>query len=97
MIAQAGAEKSCYSVNHGAGRCMGRKEAGRRLDQQTVDAEFDPHDILPNCRRYPIDESPAAYKDFKEVLRSVEAAGLAKPVATLKARFVIKDADKADD
>jgi hypothetical protein len=26
-----------------------------------------------------------------------KAAGLAKPVATLKARFVIKDADKADD
>lgn len=97
MVAQAGAEKSCYSVNHGAGRCMGRKEAGRRLDQATVDAEFDTHDILTNCRRYPIDESPAAYKDFKEVLRSVEAAGLAKPVATLKARFVIKDADKADD
>ncbi|HEX2746943.1 MAG TPA: RtcB family protein [Verrucomicrobiales bacterium] len=97
MVAQAGAEKSCYSVNHGAGRCMGRKEAGRRLDQKTVDAEFDAHDILTNCRRYPIDESPAAYKDFKEVLRSVEAAGLAKPVATLKARFVIKDEDKADD
>jgi tRNA-splicing ligase RtcB len=97
MVAQAGAEKSCYSVNHGAGRCMGRKEAGRRLDQQTVDAEFDANDILTNCRRYPIDESPAAYKDFKEVLRSVEAAGLAKRVATLKARFVIKDADKADD
>lgn len=97
MVAQAGAEKSCYSVNHGAGRSMGRREAGRRLDQQTVDAEFDAHDILTNCRRYPIDESPAAYKDFKEVLRSVEAAGLAKPVATLKARFVIKDADKADD
>jgi tRNA-splicing ligase RtcB (3'-phosphate/5'-hydroxy nucleic acid ligase) len=97
MVAQPGAEKSCYSVNHGAGRCMGRKEAGRRLDQATVDAEFDAADILTNCRRYPIDESPAAYKDFKEVLRSVEAAGLAKPVATLKARFVIKDADKADD
>jgi tRNA-splicing ligase RtcB len=97
MVAQAGAEKSCWSVNHGAGRCMGRKEAGRRLDQQTVDADFDAGDILTNCRRYPIDEAPAAYKDFKEVLRSVETAGLAKPVATLKARFVIKDADKADD
>jgi tRNA-splicing ligase RtcB len=97
MVAQAGAEKSCYSVNHGAGRCMGRKEAARRLDQKTVDEEFDANDILTNCRRYPIDESPAAYKDFNEVLRSVEAAGLAKPVATLKARFVIKDADKADD
>ena len=45
----------------------------------------------------PIDESPDAYKDFAEVLKSVEQAGLARPVATLKARFVIKDNDKADD
>jgi tRNA-splicing ligase RtcB len=97
MVAQAGAEKSCYSVNHGAGRAMGRKEAGRRLDQKSVDADFDTHDILTNCRQYPIDEAPNAYKDFKEVLRSVEAAGLAKTVAKLKARFVIKDSDKADD
>jgi tRNA-splicing ligase RtcB len=25
MVADEGASKSCYSVNHGAGRCMGRK------------------------------------------------------------------------
>jgi len=43
------------------------------MDQQTVDAEFDAHDILTNRRRYPIDESPAACKDFKEVLRRVES------------------------
>lgn len=43
------------------------------------------------------DEVPAAYKDFNEVVRSVELAGLARTVATLKARFVIKDADHADD
>lgn len=97
MVAKPGAEKSCYSVNHGAGRCMGRKQAGRVLDQATVDAELAAHDIMSNCRTYPIDESPAAYKDFKEVLRSVEAAGLAEPVCRLKARFVIKDGSEADD
>ena len=97
MVADAGAEKSCYSVNHGAGRAMGRREAGRRLDQTTIDKELDEYDILSNCRRYPIDEAPAAYKDFREVLKSVEEAGLASTVATLKARFVLKDADKADD
>ena len=32
-----------------------------------------------------------------EVLKSVKSAGLASTVATLKARFVIKDGDKADD
>lgn len=97
MVAQPGAEKSCYSVNHGAGRCMGRKAAARALDQKTVDADFETHDILFNARQYPIDEAPNAYKNFNEVLRSVETAGLARQVCKLKARFVIKDAAEADD
>src|SRR5690606_8589701 len=77
MVANAGAEKSCFSVNHGAGRQMGRKAAIRTLDQATVDAELDACDILSNCRQYPKDEAPAAYKDFAEVVRSVEVADLA--------------------
>ncbi len=93
MAAEAGAEKSCFSVNHGAGRALGRKEAERRLDQKTIDAELAACDILTNTRQYPKDEAPAAYKDFAEVLRSVELAGLASTVARLKARFVIKDGD----
>ena len=97
MVAAEGAAKSCYSVNHGAGRCMGRKDAIRRLDQATVDQEMDQCDILSNCRQYPKDEAPDAYKNFGEVLASVEAAGLATPVAKLKARFVIKDGGMADD
>lgn len=97
MVAEPGAAKSCYSVNHGAGRRMGRKDAIRRLDQGAIDAELDQCDILSNCRTYPKDEAPDAYKDFDEVLRSVELAGLASEVARLKARFVIKDGDKADD
>lgn len=62
-----------------------------------MDRSFEERDILTNCRHYPRDEAPAAYKDFDQVLRSVEQAGLARPVARLEARFVIKDADKADD
>jgi len=95
MVAEPGAEKSCYSVNHGAGRAKGRKAAIRELDQKTVDDEFVTHDILTNCRFYPKDEAPAAYKDFNEVLRSVERAGLASEVARLRARFVIKDSDES--
>jgi tRNA-splicing ligase RtcB (3'-phosphate/5'-hydroxy nucleic acid ligase) len=97
MVADAGARLSCYSVNHGAGRVLGRKAAIRQLDQAAIDQSFDQHDILTNCRQYPKDEAPAAYKDFEEVLRSVKSAGLASEVARLKARFVIKDGDKADD
>ena len=44
-----------------------------------------------------MDEAPAAYKNFEEVLKSVKSAGLASEVARLKARFVIKDASGADD
>lgn len=97
MVADAGAAISCHSVNHGAGRALGRKRAIRELDQATIDQSFDEHDILSNCRKYPKDEAPAAYKDFEEVLRSVKAAGLASEVARLRARFVIKDGDAADD
>jgi tRNA-splicing ligase RtcB len=97
MVAEAGAAKSCYSINHGAGRQMGRKHAIRTLDQQAIDRELDQEDILTNCRRYPRDEAPAAYKNFGAVIDSVEKAELATTVARLQARFVIKDADKADD
>jgi tRNA-splicing ligase RtcB (3'-phosphate/5'-hydroxy nucleic acid ligase) len=97
MVADAGAAKSCYSVNHGAGRQLGRKEAVRRLDQKQIDDQFNADDILTNCRQYPKDEAPAAYKDFDEVVRSVTAAGLASEIARLRAKFVIKDANKADD
>jgi len=95
MVADEGAAKSCYSVNHGAGRAMGRKAAIRALDQREIDASLDAQDILTNCRQYPKDEAPAAYKDFDEVLRSVKEAGLASEVARLRARFVIKDADES--
>ena len=60
---------------------------------KTLGDEFVAHDILSNCRLYPKDEAPAAYKDFDAVLDSVKAAGLASEVARLKARFVIKDSD----
>ena len=97
MVADEGAALSCYSVNHGAGRALGRKRAIRELDQKAIDHSLDAMDILTNCRTYPRDEAPAAYKDFEEVLRSVRTAGLATEVARLKARFVIKDGDQADD
>ncbi|MDO5309660.1 MAG: RtcB family protein [Planctomycetia bacterium] len=91
MVACENAKESFYSVNHGAGRAMSRQETLRTLVQRDVDREFEQADILINARQYPLDEAPKAYKDFNEVLRSVELAGLAREVARLDARFVIKD------
>lgn len=95
MVAQPGAALSAFSVNHGAGRAMSRTRAIKELLQRDVDAQFERCDILSNCRNYPRDEAPQAYKSFREVLSSVEKAGLARTVATLKARFVIKDSDQS--
>jgi tRNA-splicing ligase RtcB len=97
MVAEEGAKLSCYSVNHGAGRRMSRTKANAQLDQAQIDEELSKGDILSNCRQYPRDEAPNAYKDFAEVLRSVTLAGLASEIARLNARFVIKDASKPDD
>lgn len=95
MVGQPNASITANSINHGAGRALGRKHAKRTLNQAEVDASFLTNDILFNGRVYPIDESPAAYKDFNEVTKSVEQAGLAKRVAHLKARAVIKDSDQS--
>jgi tRNA-splicing ligase RtcB (3'-phosphate/5'-hydroxy nucleic acid ligase) len=97
MVALPGAERSCYSVNHGAGRAMSRRNAKRHLAQDEIDKDMDKHDILSNCRFYPRDEAPAAYKNFDEVLRSVKVARLAEEVARLSAKFVIKDDSDPDD
>jgi len=97
MVGLPGAELTAYSINHGAGRVMGRRNAIRTLNQNAVDREMLDEDILTNCRRYPLDEAPAAYKNFDEVLKSVKEAGLAAEVARLRATFVIKDGDQADD
>lgn len=97
MVAKAGAEKTCFSVNHGAGRAMSRTAAKRKLMQEQIDQDLDAADVLSNCKKYPKDEAPAAYKDFNQVLDSVVKADLADEVARLEARFVIKDGAPADD
>src|SRR3989454_5289062 len=89
MAADAGAHVAAYSVNHGAGRCMGRKAADRALDQKTVDDEFVANDILTNCRLYPRDDAPAAYENFDAVLDSAKLAGLSTEAAGLKGLLAV--------
>jgi len=91
MVALPGASRSAYSVNHGAGRCMSRTEAKKKLNAAEVQKSLDDAGVLSNSRQYPVDEAPDAYKNFADVLQSVEQAGLAREVAKLQARFVIKE------
>jgi len=95
MVGAPGAKQTLYSVNHGAGRCWGRAQAKRELAGIDIGKRMTEMDILSNCRTYPLDEAAASYKDFNEVLKSVEKAGLATMVARLvpKGGFVFKDND----
>jgi tRNA-splicing ligase RtcB len=87
----AGAVKSGYSVNHGAGRKLSRGQANRTLSQRQIDDEYAAAGILVNVDgRVPLDEAAPAYKSSEEVLCAVTEAGLAEvehqlwPLASLK-------------
>lgn len=91
LMPEAGAQKSGFSVNHGAGRRMSRGEAMRQLDQRKVDEQYRRDEILVNLDgRVPLDESSQCYKSAEEVVSAVVAAGLARvehklwPVASIK-------------
>jgi tRNA-splicing ligase RtcB len=89
----AGAVRSLYSVNHGAGRRMSRRAALRNLDRRAVEDDYREAGILVNTDgRVPIDEAGPAYKPAREVVDAVVGAGLAtveyelRPLASLKGR-----------
>lgn len=86
-----GAERSGFSVNHGAGRRLSRSAATRELSQRQIDDEYAAAGILVNTDgRVPLDEAAPCYKSAEEVTRAVTEAGLAEvvhklwPLASLK-------------
>lgn len=90
MVGLPGNEKNFHSTPHGCGRAMGRREAKRLLNQQDVNNRMDEANVLTNRRNYPIDEFADAYKNYNEVIQSIEQADLAREIAKLKPLFVIK-------
>ncbi|XXF78236.1 RtcB family protein [Myxococcaceae bacterium GXIMD 01537] len=93
LFAEEGAEKSIYSVNHGAGRRLSRAEARRSLRQEATDLRMAEAGILLNTRTTPLDESGPCYKNLDDVLDTVEQAGLARVAHRLKPVACIKGAD----
>ncbi len=81
---RAGAAKSGFSVNHGAGRRMSRGEANRTLDQEKIDEQYRRDGILVNLDgRVPLDEAGPCYKSSSDVTQVVVDAGLAEIVHRL--------------
>jgi tRNA-splicing ligase RtcB (3'-phosphate/5'-hydroxy nucleic acid ligase) len=97
MVGHKASRLALNSVNHGAGRIMSRTKARQAFDQKAVNALLDNADVLYNSRNYPVDESPLAYKDYGQVIDSVETAGLASTVAKLRPVVNIKDDDTSPE
>jgi tRNA-splicing ligase RtcB (3'-phosphate/5'-hydroxy nucleic acid ligase) len=93
LFAEQGAERSIYSVNHGAGRRLSRGEARRVLSQGETDRRMAEAGILLNTRATPLDESGPCYKNLEDVLETVEMAGLARVHKRLRPLACIKGAD----
>lgn len=77
---------------HGAGRLMSRKKAAQSTRGRSLFQEFEQQGIVVQAasHRTVAEEIPEAYKDVADVVRVVEAAGLAKIVAQLKPIAVVK-------
>ncbi len=92
MVGTTEAKKSWYSINHGSGRLMSRKEATRTLTEEEFIKSMG--DILYNARNWRtlIDEAPLAYKDINDVINILVEAGIAKKIAKMEPLAVIKGA-----
>ncbi|OGD56961.1 RNA-splicing ligase RtcB [Candidatus Berkelbacteria bacterium RBG_13_40_8] len=92
MVGTEKARESFYSINHGSGRAMSRKEASRKITEQEFKKAMDT--ILYNSRnwRLLIDEAPLAYKNIADVVDTLVEAGLAKKIAKMRPLAVIKGA-----
>ena len=96
-------EQSLCSVNHGAGRAMGRNEAAGKRNRKTGEIKREGR-ITDEMFKKSMEgiillcentndikaEAPQAYKDIDEVINCVIGAGLALPVAKLRPLAVLK-------
>ena len=90
-----GGKDNYYTVPHGAGRVLSRREARRVLSADEFARVMEERDILVNSRNFKklIDEAPAAYKDIDEIVVSIEGSKRAEVVAKLRPVANIKGND----
>jgi tRNA-splicing ligase RtcB len=72
IVKGKGNPESFNSCSHGAGRKMGRKEAGRRLNFEEEVKKLDDQGILHSIRVKQLDEAPGAYKSIDKVMKNQE-------------------------
>jgi len=91
LVGEAGNE-AFNSTCHGAGRTMSRHQAMRTVRGDELLDRLRAQGIVVETRslRALPEETPEAYKDVDEVIRTCEAAGLSRPVARLRPVGVLK-------
>ena len=89
---QGAMEQTFGSTCHGAGRIMSRTEAKRGTRGADVQRDLAAQGIIVRgqSRAGLAEEAPAAYKDAREVVDVVHAAGISRRVARLRPLGVIK-------
>ena len=85
-------ERSFGTTCHGAGRRLSRTAARKRVHGGELRRELEARGIVVRCPspKGLAEEAPFAYKDVDRVVRVVERAGLARPVARLVPIGVVK-------
>lgn len=80
------------STAHGAGRVLSRSKAKKLYTGENVKKELADKGILVKASSLPVvaEESPGAYKDVDEVVKTSDKAGIAKLVAQVKPLGVVK-------
>lgn len=102
LFPEQGAHKWACSVNHGSGRIMARGAAKRKLEHKQLRIDDEMREIkrqfgsttiegiVGNTKHVPLDECAHVYKSLDEVLRTLQAGGVARierrlyPLANIK-------------
>lgn len=83
-------QRTYYSVNHGAGRQMSRKQAKKSITNKQFRQAMNGVELNSPGINKVKDESPQAYKDVDQVVDTLAEIGLTKKIARLRPLAVIK-------
>lgn len=91
IVRGLGNPESFMSCSHGAGRCMGRKEAQRTLNLANEIKRLDDAGVIHDiCTTQDLDEAAGSYKDIDAVMAHqtdlVRVVEVLKPLAVIKAK-----------
>lgn len=92
LAGDAGAAETFFSACHGAGRLLSRQKAKKISKGRAILEELKSKGIhaMVASRATLAEEIPEAYKDVAEVVKTMNGAGIARPVARIKPIAIMK-------